>query len=106
MGATSRSILALNLKGMPLENVSTYKNSNGSPRQRKILKKRRAYLGPSRRPIKGIGKRVQTLKRLVPNGESKGLYGLFNLAADYILRLQMKVKAMQMMVKLLSQDEG
>ena len=100
MGATSRSILALNLKGMPLE------NGRGSLRQGRILKKRRASLGSSRRPIKAIEKRVQTLKTLVPNGESKGLYGLLNLAADYIMRLQMKVKAMQMMVKLLSQDEG
>lgn len=108
MGATSRSILALNLKGMPLENGSTYKNSNVSLRQGRILKKRRASLGRSRRPIKGIEERVQTLKRLIPNGESKGkgLDGLFNVAADYILRLQMKVKAMQVMVQLLSQDEG
>ncbi|THG04105.1 hypothetical protein TEA_025427 [Camellia sinensis var. sinensis] len=54
----------------------------------------------SRRPMNGIKKRLRTLKKLVQNRRSKGLDGLFKETADYIVCLQMKVKVMQMMVKL------
>ncbi|KAL7252232.1 hypothetical protein ACSBR1_013976 [Camellia fascicularis] len=59
----------------------------------------------SRRPMNGIKKRLRTLKKLVQNRRSKGLDGLFKETADYIVCLQMKVKVMQMMVKLLSETD-
>ncbi|KAK9288087.1 hypothetical protein L1049_016534 [Liquidambar formosana] len=43
-----------------------------------ILMKRRAG---SRRPVNGIVSRVRILKRLVPNGKSMGLDGLFRETA-------------------------
>ncbi|KAJ9171704.1 hypothetical protein P3X46_015028 [Hevea brasiliensis] len=50
----------------------------------------------------GIRGRVRTLKKLIPNSESAGLEGLFRETADYILSLQMRVKVMQIMVKVLT----
>ncbi|KDO71972.1 hypothetical protein CISIN_1g040441mg [Citrus sinensis] len=50
----------------------------------------------------GIERRIKTLEKLVPSDKSIGLEALFGETADYIKRLQMKVKFMQIMVKLLS----
>uniref|UniRef100_A0A5B7C5I1 Putative transcription factor UPBEAT1 n=1 Tax=Davidia involucrata TaxID=16924 RepID=A0A5B7C5I1_DAVIN len=133
MGPSPQSLHVLDLKGMILENKGTNQSSNGSlwskvleaqamrmrqqsinnnieghgwsSRHRKILMKRRAFVQGSRRPIYGIEKRVRTLKKLVPNGKSKALDGLFRETGDYIVLLQMKVKLMEMMVKLLSKTD-
>ncbi|XWS22711.1 hypothetical protein CRYUN_Cryun29cG0059500 [Craigia yunnanensis] len=71
-------------------------------RPRSILMKRRARQEGSRRPVNPIEKKVKTLKKLIPNKESIGLDGLFRETAEYILSLQMRVKAMQIMVKVLT----
>ncbi|XVF85097.1 hypothetical protein PTKIN_Ptkin17bG0091000 [Pterospermum kingtungense] len=64
-------------------------------RPRSILMKRRC-----RRRENSIDKKVETLKKLIPNNnESMGLDGLFRETADYILSLQMRVKVMQIMVE-------
>lgn len=79
------------------------KNGRGhvkSKRATRILMKRVARLG-SKKPANGIVRRVRTLKRLIPNSESMGLDGLFQETADYILSLQMRVRAMQVMVNVL-----
>ncbi|XP_059630457.1 transcription factor UPBEAT1-like [Cornus florida] len=127
MGASPQSFNALNLKGMFLGNKGTcqYSSDDGSlwskvlranrggggghgrrSRQRRMLMKRRAFPKGCGRPTNGIVRRVRILKKLVPNGRSKGLDGLFTETADYILCLQMKVKVMQMMVNLLSKTDG
>lgn len=77
-------------------------------RPRRVLMKRVARVeGSTRRAGYGVGRRVRTLKKLIPNGESLGLDGLFRETADYILSLQMRVRVMQIMVKVLtgSDDE-
>ncbi|KAL6954372.1 hypothetical protein U1Q18_019922 [Sarracenia purpurea var. burkii] len=53
-------------------------------------------------PVKIVDKKVRTLRKLVPNTESVGLVGLFTETADYIKSLQMRLKAMQLMVNVLS----
>ncbi|KAJ6404076.1 hypothetical protein OIU84_012298 [Salix udensis] len=83
------------------------KQKNGrharSKRSGRILMKRRARVeGSTTRAGYGIERRVRTLKKLVPNSESMGLDGLFRETADYILSLQMRVKVMQIMVKVLT----
>lgn len=72
---------------------------------RRILMKRTARVTGSRRPAKGIERRVKTLKNLVPNSDSAGLDDLFRETADYILSLQMRVRVMQIMVKVLTDSE-
>ncbi len=72
-----------------------------SKRPTRILMKRVARLG-SRKQANGIERRVKTLKKLIPNGDSMGLDGLFKETADYILSLQMRVRAMQVMVNVLT----
>ncbi|XVE85197.1 hypothetical protein DITRI_Ditri17bG0072800 [Diplodiscus trichospermus] len=72
------------------------------PRTRSILMKRRARREGRRRPMNPIQKKVKTLKKLIPNNESMSLDGLFRDTAEYILSLQMRVKAMQIMVKVLT----
>lgn len=67
--------------------------------------KRTARVTGSRRPAKGIERRVKTLKNLVPNSDSAGLDDLFRETADYILSLQMRVRVMQIMVKVLTDSE-
>ncbi|XVF43856.1 hypothetical protein PTKIN_Ptkin02bG0073600 [Pterospermum kingtungense] len=71
-------------------------------RPRCVVMKRRARPEGSRRPVTSTEKKLKTLKRLIPNNESMGLDGLFRDTADYILCLQMKVKVMQIMVKVLT----
>ncbi|KAJ7973090.1 transcription factor UPBEAT1 [Quillaja saponaria] len=71
-----------------------------------LMKRRRACLEGSRRrgrTTNGIKRRVRTLKKLIPTSDdSMGLDGLFRETADYILSLQMRVRMMQVMVKVLS----
>ncbi|KAK9747596.1 hypothetical protein RND81_02G002400 [Saponaria officinalis] len=52
-----------------------------------------------------IKKRVRTLKRMIPNRESKGLDGLFTDAATYIVSLQFRVKLMQRMLHVLAASQ-
>ncbi|XWS34688.1 hypothetical protein CRYUN_Cryun21dG0058900 [Craigia yunnanensis] len=73
-------------------------------RPRSILMKRRARQEGSRRSLKPIEKKVKTLKKLIPDNKSMGLDGLFRETAEYILSLQMRVKVMQIMVKVLTRS--
>lgn len=82
-------------------------------KSKRVLMKRRR-LGASRRRLGasrrrgnyGIVRRVRILKRLIPNSQTVGsLDGLFRETADYILSLQMRVRVMQIMVKVLSGSE-
>lgn len=53
-------------------------------------------------------KRIRSLRKLVPtsgSGSTGGLDGLFKEAADYIVSLQIRVKAMQVMVNVLSSSD-
>ncbi|KAH1122457.1 hypothetical protein J1N35_005617 [Gossypium stocksii] len=54
------------------------------------------------RTLNPFQKKVKTLKKLIPNKESMGLGGLFRDTAEYIMCLQMRVKVMQIMVKVLT----
>lgn len=76
----------------------------GGKRPTRILMRTMARLG-SRKHANGIGRKVRTLKNLIPNGDSMELDGLFREAADYILSLQMRVRVMQIMVNLLSNSD-
>ncbi|KAG2697693.1 hypothetical protein I3760_07G118200 [Carya illinoinensis] len=69
-----------------------------------ILMKKMARSG-SRKHANGIGRKVRTLKRLVPNSESMGLDGLFRGTAEYILSLQMRVRVMQNMFDALTNSD-
>ncbi|XP_058077388.1 transcription factor UPBEAT1 [Magnolia sinica] len=71
-------------------------------RPRIFMRRKRSLLEGSRRPTNGVERRVKSLQKLVPNGESMALDGLFKEAADYIVCLEMQVKAMQVMVNVLS----
>ncbi|KAJ8620515.1 hypothetical protein MRB53_029044 [Persea americana] len=71
-------------------------------RRPKIFMKRRASLEGSRKPLNGVERRIKVLQKLLPNGSSMGLDGLFMMAADYILCLEMQVKVMQIMVNIVS----
>lgn len=70
-----------------------------------ISMKKMACSGSRKLHANGIGRKVRTLKKLVPNGESMGLDGLFRETADYILSLQMKVRVMQTMVDVLTNSD-
>nr|XP_019708851.1 transcription factor bHLH69-like [Elaeis guineensis] len=71
-------------------------------RPQMVSRKKWALLEGSRKPRSHIERRMKKLRRLLPNGESVGLEGLFGEAADYIMSLQMQVKVMQIMVSVLS----
>ncbi|KAM0027995.1 putative transcription factor IBH1-like, bHLH domain-containing protein [Helianthus debilis subsp. tardiflorus] len=74
----------------------------------KMIKRRRARRagqGSSRRSTM-IEKKVRTLKKLIPTGNSSvGLDGLFRDTAEYISNLQMRVSIMQAVVNALSNPE-
>lgn len=71
-------------------------------RPKKIIMKRRASLKGCRRPLNGMERKIKVLQELVPNGNSMCLDGLFMEVAAYIMHLEMQVKVMQIMVKVLS----
>lgn len=69
----------------------------------KMIKRRRARRvgqeGSRRSTTTMIERKVRTLKKLIPNGDSSvGLDGLFRETADYISSLQMRVRMMQAVV--------
>lgn len=74
-------------------------------KHRRVLKKRSAFIRSPKRRNNGIERRIKTLEKLVPSDKSIGLEALFGETADYIKCLQMKVKFMQIMVKLLSPSD-
>ncbi|GLT42658.1 hypothetical protein SLA2020_373590 [Shorea laevis] len=76
-------------------------------RSRRVLKKRRSCVEGGRRPTSTIERKIRTLKKLIPNSEGMELDGLFRETAEYIQSLEMRVKVMQIMVKVLtgSNDE-
>ncbi|PON61749.1 hypothetical protein PanWU01x14_144080 [Parasponia andersonii] len=98
-------------EGIMKRRVVSRRTSSGhirsNKRPKRILMKRKRLGGASRRRSgNGIVRRVQTLKRLVPTSRrSEGLDGLFRETADYILSLQMRVRVMHIMVKVLSGSE-
>ncbi|XVE74905.1 hypothetical protein DITRI_Ditri12bG0056000 [Diplodiscus trichospermus] len=71
-------------------------------RTRSILMRRKARTEGCRKPVNPIEKKLKTLKKLIPTNESRGLDGLFRETAEYILCLEMRVKVMQIMVKVLT----
>ncbi|EYU46826.1 hypothetical protein ABFS82_04G005900 [Erythranthe guttata] len=70
--------------------------------RRSMVMKRRARLDRCIRPINAIERKVRILKKLIPNSEYMGVETLFRETADYIVALQMRAKAMQIMVDALS----
>ncbi|XP_059440456.1 transcription factor UPBEAT1 [Corylus avellana] len=126
MGASPvQSLLAsLDMKGLLQGNDQQSCSANGSPlgkkqrrsgghavkiskrRPTRVLMKRMARVGSRKHANAAVGRRVRTLKRLIPNGESMGsLDGLFREAADYIFSLQMRVRVMQIMVNALTNSD-
>ncbi|KAG1365315.1 Transcription factor UPBEAT1 [Cocos nucifera] len=76
-------------------------------RRQMVSRKKWALVEGSRKPRSHIERRMKKLRRLLPNGESMELEGLFRETADYIMCLQMQVKVMQIMVSVLSpMDSG
>ncbi|RWR94332.1 transcription factor UPBEAT1 [Cinnamomum micranthum f. kanehirae] len=134
MGVSQPTILSsLDLKGMVLDNKGMDGCSSGSiwykvvqlqamrrrsnrrhrtkrnygwNRRSNALMKRRALIKGSRRSMGGVERRVRTLQKLLPNVKSMDMDGLFMEAADYILCLEMRVKVMQIMVKVLSNSNA
>ncbi|KAK4282580.1 hypothetical protein QN277_013940 [Acacia crassicarpa] len=91
------------MKAMMMMNKKSVKSRR---RQGRIVMKRRARLmESSRRRAKKIERRVTKLKWLIPDGELVGLDGLFRKTAHYILTLQLRVRVMQIMVKVLTDSD-
>ncbi|OIW21445.1 hypothetical protein TanjilG_03577 [Lupinus angustifolius] len=80
----------------------TKKSFKGRMRRRILMKRKTLTIEGSRKQASGIQRRVRALKKLIPNNKSIGLEGLYIETAQYILSLQMKVKAMQFMVNTLT----
>ncbi|KAE9617514.1 hypothetical protein Lalb_Chr03g0036161 [Lupinus albus] len=80
----------------------TKKSIKGRKRGRILMKRKTLTIEGSRKQASGIQRRVRTLKKLIPKNQSIGLEGLYRETAQYILSLQMKVKAMQFMVNTLT----
>ncbi|RWR94335.1 transcription factor UPBEAT1 [Cinnamomum micranthum f. kanehirae] len=126
MGVSQPTILSsLDLKGMDLDNKGMDGCSSGSiwykvvqlqamrRRSNRRQRTKRNYgwnrwslIKVSRRSVSGVERRVRTLQKLLPNVESMDMDGLFREAADYILCLEMQVKVMQIMVKVLSNSNA
>ncbi|GMI87734.1 UPBEAT1 [Hibiscus trionum] len=85
-------------------NGSSVKRRHSRCRRRSVLMKRRAGLEVSRRGSNSnpFERKVEMLKKLIPNKETVGLDGLFRETAEYIMCLQMRVKVMQIMVEVLT----
>lgn len=131
MGVSPQSLLvsSLEMKDMLQENDQRSCSANGSTlwgklmeaqakKQRVARERRGRHVRISKRPTRilmkrrkhhahaAVGRRVRTLKRLIPNGESMGsLDGLFREAADYIFSLQTRVRVMQIMVNALTNSD-
>ncbi|CAM0957633.1 unnamed protein product [Alopecurus aequalis] len=77
-----------------------------SSRNTKIGSGKKARTG-RRRCVEVIARKMEALRRLVPTGsdetEDDGVDELLFRAADYIMRLQVQVKAMQLMVDVLEE---
>ncbi|KAL8224813.1 hypothetical protein R6Q57_017370 [Mikania cordata] len=72
----------------------------------RMIKRRRTQHREGSRRSTMIEKKVRTLKKLIPNGDSTvGLDGLFRETAEYISHLQMRVSLMQAVVNALSNSE-
>ncbi|KAL3533242.1 hypothetical protein ACH5RR_006763 [Cinchona calisaya] len=75
-------------------------------RTRFLMKRKSCLNSRGRRPTRpaanGIERKVRILKKLVPNSDSQEMDTLYQQTADYIIALQTRVKAMQIMVNLLS----
>ncbi|KAJ9187893.1 hypothetical protein P3X46_003306 [Hevea brasiliensis] len=116
MGVSAHNLLASNLKGRVQDNeemvpvlesqarrrwqIVRKQMVTRKKRSRRVLMNSRTRLeGSGSKAANGIHRRVRTLKKLIPNSEAEGLEGLFRDSADYILFLQMRVKVMQIMVK-------
>ncbi|GMJ09694.1 hypothetical protein HRI_004638600 [Hibiscus trionum] len=112
MGTAQLPLLSLHSKETPDPNGNKLTEAKAKrrlktknqtrPRTTSVLMKRRAVREGSRRVVNPIEKKVKTLKRLVPNNGSTGLEGLYRDTAEYILSLQMRVKVMQILVKVLT----
>ncbi|KAI3679086.1 hypothetical protein L6452_38394 [Arctium lappa] len=77
----------------------------------KIMKRRRLRRvgreGSRKATTMAIERKVRTLKKLIPKGESTvGLDGLFRETAEYISNLQMRVRIMQAVVDALSMSSS
>ncbi|KAK6930302.1 hypothetical protein RJ641_004396 [Dillenia turbinata] len=95
---------AAKVKVMILKNKEMCRSSNGADKRRvkgkhiiKCASMTRRRMLMKRRGSRGSSNDIGILKKLVPNGESMGLNGLFQETADYIKSLQMRVKIMQFM---------
>ncbi|WCJ22346.1 Transcription factor UPBEAT1 [Euphorbia peplus] len=100
--SAEKLLVSLKSSALILESQSKKRKNGGhvtkNRRPRRMLMKNRRR----RVHVNGVSKRVRTLKKLVPNSESMGIESLFEETADYILSLQMRVRVMQIMVKVLS----
>jgi hypothetical protein len=83
--------------------------ARSSSRNTKTRSAKKARTG-RRRGVEVIGRKMEALRRLVPSGrsdddetEDDAVDELLFRAADYIVRLQVQVKAMQLMVDLLEE---
>ncbi|KAI9082647.1 hypothetical protein K1719_035516 [Acacia pycnantha] len=97
------------IKGPEVETKKAMMNKksvkNRRRRGRIVMKRRAQLMESSRRRAKKIERRVTKLKWLIPDGESVGLDGLFRKTVHYILTLQMRVRVMQIMVKVLTDSD-
>ncbi|KAK8567642.1 hypothetical protein V6N13_105599 [Hibiscus sabdariffa] len=87
------------------ESNSSVKRHWRCRRRSVLMKKKKKVVGleVSRRGSVPFRRKVETLKKLVPNKETAvGLDGLLREAAEYIMWLQMRVKVMQIMVEVLT----
>ncbi|KAI3506583.1 hypothetical protein L1887_21142 [Cichorium endivia] len=76
----------------------------------KMMKRRRVrragHQGSRRATTLVIERKIRTLKKLIPNGDSSvGFDGLFRETAEYISNLQRRVRIMQAVVDALSSSE-
>ncbi|GMJ03670.1 hypothetical protein HRI_004036200 [Hibiscus trionum] len=72
------------------------------PRTRSVLMKKMAGRRRRRNPQSSVETKLRTLRKLIHSDGSMGFEGLFVETAEYILSLQMKIKAMEIMVRALS----
>ncbi|EHA8592140.1 putative Transcription factor IBH1 [Cocos nucifera] len=102
--ASLASLLLALISSTDISDRRPYRSARRRRKQKSTmaLTKRWDLQQRARRPVSNMEKRVRALRGLVPNGESMELHGLFREATDYISCLQARIKAMEMMVKVLS----